>query len=206
MRSSPLILTLCVGLLGLGPLDPVTASTNCSERFQPGSYGVPVDEPAVRSGALAVSGFAPIYLEERKVEVSRSADCRYVTAYDVFRLTPVQSGGLLAGCYGDFDGDGRRDYALLLREVGGTNVKAYVFLARSPRYIAVALGRVTDPYGFNEDPSLWPGPFCYRKPENGTYKALESEIRVFGDVIQVGWYAYYWLPAEQRFQGVLVED
>ena len=83
---------------------------------------------------------------------------------------------------------------------------AYVFLARSPRYIAVALGRVTDPYGFNEDPSLWPGPFCYRKPENATYKALESEIRVFGDVIQVGWYAYYWLPAEQRFQGVLVDD
>ena len=117
MRSSPLILTLCVGLLGLGPLDPVTASTNCSDRFQPGSYGVPADETAVRAGALAVSGFAPMYLEKRKVEVSDPAVCRYVTAYDVFRLNPGQGGGLLAGCYGDFDGDGRRDYALLLREV-----------------------------------------------------------------------------------------
>ncbi len=206
MRSPSLILTLCAGLLVLGSLDPVTASTDCSERFQAGSYGVPVDEPAVRAGALAVSGFAPMYLEKRRVEVSDPAVCRYVTAYDVFRLTADQGSGLLAGCYGDFDGDGQRDYALLLREVGGTKVIAHVFLARTPRYLVFALGRITDPYGFNEDPSLWPGPFCKRKPRSGRYRALDSEIRVFGDVIQVGWYAYYWLPAEQRFQDVLIED
>ncbi len=206
MRSLSLVLTLCFGLVALGSFGPVSASTDCSERFQAGSFGVPVDEPAVRAGALAVSGFAPMYLEKRKVEDSDPALCRYVTTYDVFRLIPGQGSSLLAGCYGDFDGDGRRDYALLLREVGGTKVIAYVFLARTPRYLAFPLGPITDPYGFNEDTSLWPGPFCHRKPENGTFRALESEIRVFGDIIQVGWYAHYWLPAEQRFQGVLVED
>jgi hypothetical protein len=147
-----------------------------------------------------------MYLEKRRVEESDPAVCRYVTAYDVFRLTSGQGSGLLAGCYGDFDGDGQRDYALLLREVGGTKVIARVFLARTPRYLVFALGPIIDPYGFNEDPTLWPGPFCQRIPTDGRYRALESEIHVFGDVIRVGWYAYYWLPAEQRFQDVLVAD
>ena len=31
-------------------------------------------------------------------------------------------------------------------------------------------------------------------------------LHVTGDIIQVGWYAYYWLPTEQRFQSVLIAD
>lgn len=206
MRSTPLLLALCVGLL-VSPPHAATASRDCGQELRPGAYGVPVDEPAVRAGALTVAGFSPIYLEKRTVEVSDPALCSYVTAHDVFRLTPGSRSGLLAGCSGDFDGDGRRDYALLLREIGGTNIVPYVFLARPPRYVAVALGRIVDPYGFGEDRSLWPGPFCHNKPGNGIYTALEGQtIRVVGDVIQVGWYAYYWVPAEQRFQDVLIAD
>lgn len=196
---------LCVGL----PSAPgsAAAAVDCADRLRVGDYGVPVNEPAVRTGALAVLGFAPIYLEKRTVVESDPSVCEYVTTSDVFRLTSRRGSGLLAGCYGDFDGDGRRDYALLLREVGGTKVVPYVFLARPPHYVAFALGRIVDPYGFGEDPSVWPGPFCHRKPENRLYPALEGHvIHVFGDVIQVGWYVYYWLPAEQRFQSVLIAD
>lgn len=207
MQYLSLVLTLCVGLLLLSALGSESASRDCAEDIQAGAYGVPLDEPAVRAGALVVPGFAPIYLEKRKVEVSDPSLCTYVTTYDVFRLTTGQSGRLLAGCYGDFSGVGRRDYALLLREFGGARVVPYVFLARPPHYVAFALGRIVDPYGFGEDRSLWPGPFCHRKPGNGMYRVLEGQmIRVVGDVIQVGWYAYYWLPAEQRFQDVLIAD
>ncbi len=206
MPSLLLMLILCAGLLMSGTAKPVTASTDCSSRFLVGSYGVPADEPAVRDGLLAVSGFTPIYLERHGVEVSDPATCEYVTAYDVFRLVYNQRRQLLAGCYGDFDGDGRRDYALLLRKADGSDVIPHIFLARPPGYSIIALDKVTDPYGFNEDHSLWPGPFCHGKPKDGIFQALESRIRVFGDVMQVGWYAYYWLPQEQRFQTVLVED
>jgi hypothetical protein len=87
----------------------------CAERFQAGSYGVPVDELACRTGAFTVYGFAPMYLKMQNFELSHDADCRYSTAYDVFRLILGQGGRSLAGCYGDFDGDGRRDYALRLK-------------------------------------------------------------------------------------------
>jgi len=206
MRAFAVFLTLGVGLMVANTLDLANASVDCAERFRAGSYGVPVDELAVRTGALTVTGFAPMYLEKHNVAVSDPVDCRYATAYDVFRLIPGQRSRLLAGCYGDFDGDGRRDYALLLKEVGGRKVAAYAFLSRPQRYLAIPLGGVSDPYGFNQDPTKWPGPFCKRRPGNGRYKALGDEIAVFGDIIQVGWYAHYWLPAEQRFQDVQIQD
>lgn len=84
---------------------------------------------------------------------------------------------MLAGCYGDFNGDGRRDYALLLQGAGAEVI-----------------------------PPLWPGPYCRNKPPNGQYKAFESSVRVVGDVIQVGWYGYYWLPKTMRFEAVLIQD
>ncbi len=182
------------------------ASTDCAQRFAPGAYGVPATDPAVRAGLLTVSGFRPIYLEKRSVEEADPAVCDYVTAYDVFRLSYREPRPLLAGCYGDFNGDGRRDYALLLRSAGG-EVIPHVFLAVPPRYLVSTLPKVTDPYGFNEDRTLWPGPFCHKKPASGQYKFLESgSVHVVGDVIQVGWYGYYWSPDTVRFEAVLIQD
>ncbi len=177
-----------------------------AQRFAPGAYGVPATDPAVRAGLLTVAGFRPIYLEKRSVlEETDPALCDYATAYDVFRLNYQEPRPLLAGCYGDFNGDGRRDYALLLQGAGG-EVIPHVFLAVPPHYRAFALPKVTDPYGFNEDQTLWPGPFCRQKPPNGQYKAFESSVRVIGDVIQVGWYGYYWSPKTMRFEPVLIQD
>jgi len=184
----------------------VAATTDCAQRFTPGTYGVPATDPAVRGGLLTVAGFRPIYLEKRSDEEADPALCDYVTAYDVFRLSYQEPRPLLAGCYGDFNGDGSRDYALLLQGTGG-EVIPHVFLAAPPGYRIITLPKVTDPYGFNEDRTLWPGPFCQKKPTSGQYKVLEGgSVHVVGDVIQVGWYAYYWSPDTMRFEAVLIQD
>ncbi len=195
-------------------LDPVDAGFGRRDggglrvqRFAPGAYGVLATDPAVRAGLLAVPGFRPIYLEKNSVlEETDPTLCDYVTAYDVFHLSYREPRPLLAGCYEDFNGDGRRDYALLLQG-GGGEVIPYVFLAVPPRYRVFALPKVTDPYGFNEDRTLWPGPFCQKKPANGQYKFLESgSVHVVGDVMQVGWYGYYWSPDKKGFEAVLIQD
>jgi hypothetical protein len=199
-----LFLILLITLLA--PVPAAVAATDCAVQFAPGAYGVPATDPAVRAGLLTVAGFRPIYLEKRSVEEADPAVCVYVTAYDVFRLSYQEPRPLLAGCYGDFNGDGRRDYALLLQGAGG-EVIPHVFLAVPPRYRVFALPKVTDPYGFNEDRTLWPGPFCQKKPANGQFKFLESgSVHVVGDVIQVGWYGYYWSPDTVRFEAVLIQD
>ncbi len=182
-------------------------AVDCSGRFTAGAYGVPADDPAVRSGRLTVKGFTPIYLNKQPVEEADPEPCRYVTAYDVFQLVyESRRGLLLAGCYGDFDGDGRRDYALLLASAAGDKVLPHVFLARGGGYRVVALDPVTDPYGFNQDRSLWPGPFCLKKPETGVFKSFDEETTVVGDVIQVGWYGYVWRRKAERFEALQVLD
>ncbi len=172
-------------ILLLVPLPAATTATDCAQRFAPGAYGVPATDPAVRASLLTVPGFRPIYLEKHIDREPRP---------------------LLAGCYGDFDSDGRRDYALLLQGAGG-EVIPHVFVAVPPRYRVFVLPKVTDPYGFGEDRTLWPGPFCQKRPANGQYKFLESgSVHVVGDVIQVGWYGYYWSPEVKRFEAVLIQD
>jgi hypothetical protein len=205
MRHARFLLILWIQLLT--PASGATAATDCAQRFAPGAYGVPATDAAVRAGLLTVPGFRPIYLEKRSaLEETDPALCVYVTAYDVFRLNYREPRNLLAGCYGDFNGDGRRDYALLLQGVGG-QVIPHVFVAVPPRYRIFKLPKVTDPYGFNEDHALWPGPFCQKKPPSGQYKFLESgSVRVVGDVVQVCWYGYYWLPDKMRFEAVLIQD
>ncbi len=83
----------------------------------------------------------------------------------------------------------------------------HVFVAVPPRYRVFKLPKVTDPYGFSEDHTLWPGPFCQKKPADRQYKFLESgSVRVVGDVIQVGWYGCYWSPDKKGFEAVLIAD
>ncbi len=31
-------------------------------------------------------------------------------------------------------------------------------------------------------------------------------MHVVGDVVQVGWYGYYWSPDTMRFEAVLIQD
>lgn len=196
-----LLLTLSVVLARDGD------AVDCSGRFRVGAYGVPADDPALRSGALTVQGFTPIYLNKQRLEETDSETCRYVTAYDVFRLVYKGRVGLLvAGCYGDFDGDGRRDYALLLASAEGDKALPYVFLARGTGYLVVVLDPVVDPYGFNRDRSLWPGPFCLKKPATGVFKGFDEETTVVGDVIQVGWYGYVWRRNVNQFEALQVID
>ncbi len=140
-------------ILLLAPAPGAAVATDCAQHFAPGAYGVPATDPAVRAVLLTVPGFRPIYLEKQIVEETDPAVCDYVTSYDVFRLSYREPRPLLAGCYGDFNGDGRRDYALLLQGAGG-EVIPHVFVAVPPRYRVFALPKVTDPYGYNEDHTL----------------------------------------------------
>lgn len=193
-------------LVATPALSSAAATVDCAQRFVPGAYGVPATDSAVRSGLLTVPGFRPIYLEKRSVEETDPSLCDYATAYDVFRLNYRDPRPLLAGCYGDFNGDGNRDYALLLQGSGG-EVIPHVFVAALPHYRVYKLPKVTDPYGFNEDHTLWPGPFCQKKPADGQYKFLENgSVHVVGDVIQVGWYGYYWSPEKREFEAILIQD
>lgn len=200
------LLIICMILPLTQPPGAAPAATDCADRLEPGTYGVPAAEPAFRAGLLAVPGFRPIYLEKHSAPEADPALCNYVTVYDVFRLSYREPRSLLAGCYGDFTGDGRRGYALLLQGEGGV-VIPHVFVAVPPRYRAFKLPKVVDPYGFNEDQRLWPGPFCLKKPAGGQFKFLEiGSVHVVGDVIEVGWYAYYWSPDKAGFEAVLVKD
>ena len=82
----------------------------------------------------------------------------------------------------------------------------HIFLAREGGYRVFTLNPVTDPYGFNEDRFLWPGPFCLKKPETGLFEAFDEETTVVGDVIQVGWHGYVWRPGTERFEALQVLD
>jgi hypothetical protein len=118
-----------------------------------------------------------------------------------------RAGLLLAGCYGDFDGDGRRDYALLLASASGDKVLPHVFLARGGRYRVVVLDPVTDPYGFNEDPFSLAWSVLSKRPRSGVFEGFDDEkTTVVGDVIQVGWYGYAWRRKGERFEAIQVQD
>ncbi len=42
---------------------------------------------------------------------------------------------------------------------------------------------------------------------SGQHKVLEGgSVHVVGDVVEAGWYAYYWSPETMRFEAVLIQD
>ncbi len=43
-------------------------------------------------------------------------------------------------------------------------------------------------------------------PERAVQSPGGWVVHVVGDVIQVGWYGYYWLPDTMRFEAVLIQD
>ena len=134
--------------------------------------------------------------------------CELVYGFDVFEFTAATTpGALVAGCAGDFQGNGSRDYVVLLRrDVDGRYVP-HVFLRRGRTFDVVEL----EPHA--TDDSAWFGPFCQPKPQAGTFQPPDFEgtgervrVPVVGDLFTVGWWTYYWRPDLKRFEAILTTD
>jgi hypothetical protein len=203
------LLTCCLLValgVGMGSASQV-GGADCMDRFPEGRFGVATSRPIV--ARLMVPEFSPLYLVKRGVIVPWSTDCQYVYTSDVFRLTDTRTpGALLAGCVGDFDGDGRADVALLMKRARDNAVAAFVFEARGTSYHVHRIEEITDPFGFAEDKRVWPGPFCIPKPPSGVFAdAVEGQkVNVVGDLFTIGWKTYFWNPASRRFDAVLTSD
>ncbi len=65
-----------------------------------------------------------------------------------------------------------------------------VFRSQGARYDVTLIDHITDPYGFNEDASVWPGPFCHPKPPNGVFESeVGGKVTVVGDLFTIGWFS-----------------
>ena len=186
-------MTLLVTLVGV---PRIGHAVDCSERFPVGSFALTRAEAAVVAATLP--GYSPSYVLKKAVEMKSPGTgdpCEFVYGFDVFELTDkAQPGALVAGCRGDFDGDGVRNYVvLLLRRTDGVKL-AYAFLARDGTFEVIELGL----YG---EPPAWSGPYCSPKPQSGIFEGPDFEgtgervrVRVVGDLITMGWSTYYWRP------------
>ncbi len=143
------------------------------------------------------------------VLTSSGADdpCEFVYGFDVFEFTDEQRpGALVAGCRGDFDGDGAPDYVVLLRRrTDGVKV-AYALLSRGGTFEVIELGL----YG---EPPAWSGPYCSPRPRTGIFEGPDFQgrgervrVRVVGDLITVGWSTYYWRPDLKLFDAIATTD
>ena len=194
-------------LLSIGAAPGIGHSADCMDRFPEGRFGISLSHPA--AAGVVRAGFTPLYLVKQSVTISRPEDCQYVYTHDVFRLTGTRTAGaLLAGCVGDFDGDGRLDVALLMKRQRDGVVVPVVFKSAGAQYQVTEIEGITDPYGFAEDPSVWPGPFCTPRPPSGVFKSGvgEGKVDVVGDLFTIGWKTYFWNPTADRFEGILTND
>ena len=198
-----LVIALAVVALGTG----VAQAVDCMDRFPEGRFGIAPSHPAIAK--LALEGFSTLYVVKQPITLSRAEECQYVYTGDVFRMIKTHAvGALLAGCSGDFDGDGRADVALLMNRHRDGVVVPFVFQSRGAQYRATEIENIIDPQGFAQDKSVWPGPFCTPKPANGLFKSrVEGKsIKVVGDLFTIGWKSYFWNPTLQRFDGIFTSD
>ncbi len=174
---------------------------DCTRKFPAGEYGIPVSDAVLASGALPCDGLRPVYLIKRKVEDTPEL-CRYVNVFDVFRLTLEKGEGrLFAGCTVDLNGDGKKDYVLLL--AGNADTRKAVltaFINTSKGYRGIPLSNTGG--GPGDDELI---PHCIRKPAGGIFTGLEgARYAVTGDLVTYGWYTYYW--EKDGFKQVLTSD
>jgi hypothetical protein len=201
--ASSLIVILGVVAFSAG----VAQAIDCMDRFPKGRFGIAPSHPAVAK--LVADGFSPLYVVKQPIKISRKEDCQYVYTGDVFRMVETRVvDSLLAGCVGDFDGDGRADFALLMKRQRDGVVVPFVFQSRGSRYRATVIEGITDPQGFAQDKSVWPGPFCTPKPANGVFKSWvdDDTVNVVGDLFTIGWKTYFWNPKVGRFDGIFTAD
>ena len=196
-------------ILGGAPPAVLTSDVvDCSDKFPVGSFALTRNDVASLVGKM--DGFSPVYISRKSVPVKPSgagAPCEFVYGFDVFEFTDQQHPGrLVAGCRGDLDGDGERDYVVLLRRRSDAVKVAYAFLARAGTFQVIEVGL----YG---DPPAWSGPYCSPRPRTGIFEAPDFEgrghgerVRVFGDLVTMGWSTYYWRPDLGRFEAILTTD
>lgn len=184
-------------------------TVDCSERFPVGSFALTLADVAPLVSGM--SGFRVVHILKKPLPMEKSGSgdaCEFVYAGDVFELAAETApGSLVAGCAGDFQGRGVRDFAVLLRRAGDARYVPHVFLKRGPTFEVVELE------AYASDDSGWFGPFCQPKPQNGIFRPPDfegtgrrAEIPVVGDLITVGWWTYYWRPDVGRFGAVLTTD
>src|SRR5262249_36958967 len=145
-------------------------TVDCSERFPVGSLALTLADvaPLVRG----VSGFRVVHILKKPLPMGKSGSgdaCEFRYAGDVFELAAAGEfvyaaavfelaaetapGSLVAGCAGDFQGRGVRDFAVLLRRAGDARYVPHVFLKRGPTFEVVELE------AYASDDSGWFGPF-----------------------------------------------
>lgn len=208
MKTIPFL----IGLMSLFLFPLPAGATDCADNFPAGRFGLSQEDPAFNSGKLVRDGFTPIFLRKGSVPLEPEkgfTDCKFVNTSNIFRLAyEKESNLLLAGCSGDFDGDGRSDYALLMQGGSKQSVESVVFLNRKDHYRAVSLGVPSDHYGFDENRSIWPGPFCLEKPGSSRFFGFDDPVgvQVFGDLITVGWQTHYWNPKKKTFDALWTSD
>ncbi|HET8529885.1 MAG TPA: hypothetical protein VFO08_01950 [Methylomirabilota bacterium] len=197
-----------VVLISVGPARAEQA-VDCSERFPVGLFALTQNDAALLSGRL--SGFSVVHILKKPLPMRSSGPedpCELVYGVDVFEFTPATTAGaLIAGCAGDFRGNGSRDYVVLLRRDSDGRYVPQVFLARDRAF------DVVDLEWYAADDSAWFGPFCQTRPQAGTFQAPDFEgtgdsvrIPVVGDLFTVGWWTYYWRPDLDRFDAILTTD
>jgi hypothetical protein len=136
-----------IGLIGLFLFPLPVSAADCADKFPVGRFGLSQTDSAFASGKLTRDGFTPIFLSKKSVplEPEKGFTCEDVYTPDVVRLVYEKKNDfLLAGCSGDFDGDGQGDYALLMQVSSKQSVESVVFLNRKDHYRAVSLGVPSD--------------------------------------------------------------
>ena len=160
---------------------------DCAKQFTIGEYGIPQSDSVVASRLPIGKQYKPVYMEKREVN-EKPEDCPEVYPSDVFQLHLKRHDAfLLAGCYGDVNSDGKRDYALLLRNMADDRVQLHVFIHAPDGYRAIP---VQKPIAVAQPQSV---PQCIRKPPDGIFVGLEGQTyNVTGDLVRYGWYTYFW--------------
>jgi len=185
----------------------VAEAVDCLDRFPEGRFGIPPSHSAVAN--IVLDGFLPLYVVKQPISMARPEDCQYLYTGDLFRMVDVGAdGALLAGCIGDFDGDGHLDVALLMKRRRDGAVVPFVFRLHGAQDRVTEIDGITDPDGFAQDRSVWPGPFCDPKPSSGVFESEVGggKVNVVGDLFTIGWKTYFWNPTARRFDGIFTTD
>jgi len=184
-------------------------AVDCSARYPVGAFALPQSDAARVVGAAR--GFSLVHMRKKPLLMTAFGSenpCELVYAGDVFELTGAETpDALVAGCAGEFRGQGVRDYVVLLRRLVDGHYVPHVFLARGGAFDVTTLEAHAA-----EDPA-WFGPACAARPRNGLFQAPDFEgtgkpaqVTVVGDLITIGWWTYYWRRDLGRFERILTSD